>query len=150
MKRKFMDKVKYVLGIDDIDEIVEVTQMGDNVRAFPGKQEQKIEDNVANTGKILNMVPTIPHTITAHNPNYFEEATQIVEDLKKRKILIVNLRHLYGEERKKIFFFLNGAVYALDGNINKYSKDILILTPKDVEIDSAMRSEFISRGLTEW
>lgn len=145
-----MDKVKYVLGIDDIDEIVEVTQMGDNVRAFPGKQEQKIEDNVANTGKILNMVPTIPHTITAHNPNYFEEATQIVEDLKKRKILIVNLRHLYGEERKKIFFFLNGAVYALDGNINKYSKDILILTPKDVEIDSAMRSEFISRGLTEW
>lgn len=150
MKRKFMDKVKYVLGIDDIDEIVEVKQMGDNVRAFPGKQEQKIEDNVANTGKILNMVPTIPHTITAHNPHYFEEATQIVEDLKRRKILIVNLKHLYGEERKKIFFFLNGAVYALDGNINKYSKDILILTPKDVEIDSAMRSEFISRGLTEW
>lgn len=143
MKNKFLSKIKYIVGLDDIEESIDVKKIGDNVREFPLKRD----DISINT---IDIKPSISNSIAIHEIYNFEEISKAADDLKRKKILFVNLENIYAEEKKKAFYFLNGVVYSLEGNITKYSKDILIITPKNVEMDSAIRSEFISRGLIKW
>ena len=49
-----------------------------------------------------------------------------------------------------IFEFMNGAVYVLDGGIQKVSKGIFILAPNNVDIDSSIKKELESKTLFPW
>ena len=45
---------------------------------------------------------------------------------------------------------MNGAVYVLDGGIQKVSKGIFILAPNNVDIDSSIKKELESKTLFPW
>ena len=47
--------------------------------------------------------------------------------------------------RRRIFDFVSGAVYALDGTVEKVTKGIFVITPNGVEIDNTV-TEQISEG----
>ena len=53
-------------------------------------------------------------------------------DVYKRQV--VNLEKTEPEEARKIFDFLNGSVYALDGKIQKIANGVFILAPNNVDI----------------
>lgn len=73
-----------------------------------------------------------------------------IDDLKMRKTVVVNLEELELECKKQIFDFINGGLYALEGNIHKVTKDIFILAPNNVEIDGQLKEDIKSRGLFTW
>ena len=67
-------------------------------------------------------------------PNTFDEAKDITNHLKQDKPVVVNLESVDGALAHRIFDFLCGAVYALDGSIQKISNRIFIIAPENVEI----------------
>lgn len=67
-------------------------------------------------------------------PNAFDEAKDITNHLKQDKPVVVNLESVDGALAHRIFDFLCGAVYALDGSIQKISNRIFIIAPENVEI----------------
>ncbi len=84
-------------------------------------------------------------------PKKYEEVTTIADHLKQKKAVIVNLENLNDlGMRKSIFEFMNGAVYVLDGGIQKVSKGIFILAPNNVDIDSSIKKELESKTLFPW
>ena len=47
--------------------------------------------------------------------------------------------------RRQIFDFVSGAVYALDGTVEKVTKGIFVISPKGVQVDSSVTKQ-ISEG----
>ena len=67
-------------------------------------------------------------------PGAFDEARDITNHLKNRKPIIVNLESVDKAVARRIIDFLSGAVYALDGDIQKVSNGIFIIAPNNVDI----------------
>ena len=67
-------------------------------------------------------------------PRNFEECKTLVDNLKSKKPIIINLEKLETETAKKIFDFLSGATYALDGTVTKVTNNIFIFAPKNVGV----------------
>ena len=67
-------------------------------------------------------------------PQGFEECSSLVDSLRSRKPVIVNLEKLDPDLARKIFDFLGGATYALNGNVQKVANNIFIFAPENVAI----------------
>ncbi len=60
--------------------------------------------------------------VIIHQPSKFDETATIVDNLKNRKPVVINLETLILILARKIFDFCSGALYALDGQIQKSIK----------------------------
>lgn len=145
MAGKIIDKMKYFMGLDVLeDEEIEV------------EEEQYEQDDMTpvinpnKKNKILNIHTTTQMKVIIYEPNDFEEAPSIVENLKNRKPVIINLENVEPELARKFFDFLNGAIYALDGNIQKVSAGIFILAPNNVDITGNFKEELKNKGVFPW
>ena len=69
-------------------------------------------------------------------PKSFDECPKLVDSLKGRRPVIINLEKVETEVAKKIFDFLSGATYALDGNVQKVANNIFIFAPASVDISN--------------
>lgn len=140
-----MDKFKYFIGIDDYEEDYgeEIRETEDDIEVPLPTQTRKINNNVVNLHTNSNM------KIMIHEPLSYEEAPTIVDDLKSRKVIVVNFEQLDLTLKRQIFDFINGALYALEGKIQKVTKDIFILAPNSVEIDG-LKDELKNRGIFPW
>ena len=144
----FMDKFKYFIGVQDSDEeerteeFEEYDDDYDYDTAVPTKMK-KINNKVVNIHTNSNM------KIVVHEPLSYDEAPSIIDDLKSRKTVIVNLEQLDNGIKKQIFDFINGGLYAMEGNIQKVTKDIFIFAPSNVEIDG-LKDELKNKGIFSW
>ena len=71
----------------------------------------------------------------------FEDAPGIVNKIKADKTVVVNLKNTEYEDGQKIFDFLNGAVFALEGSINRIADNVFILAPKQVSVSTSMEKD---------
>ena len=78
-------------------------------------------------------------------PESFDEARDITNHLKDRRPIVVNMETLDKQIARRIVDFLSGAVYALDGDIQKISNGIFIIVPSNVDI---LNSELTSDTVT--
>ncbi|MBY2309861.1 cell division protein SepF, partial [Clostridioides difficile] len=107
--------------------------------------------STAKANKIVNLHTTSQMKVVIVEPKVYDEAATIADHLKQRRAVIVNLEGLTNSEvRKSIFNFMNGAVYVLDGSIQKVSKSIFILAPNNVDIDANMKKELESKAFFPW
>src|SRR5690625_5282572 len=138
----FMDKFKYFIGIEDYDDEDEVLE--EEVLDAPVTTQTKRINN-----KVLNIHTSNSMKIVVREPLTYEEAPEIVEELKSRKVVVINFEQLDINLKRQIFDFINGALYAIGGKIQKVTKDIFILAPSNVEIDG-LKDELKSRGVFPW
>ncbi len=144
MANKFLNKVKYIIGLEDMEEQEE--EQVENSKEI----ELDLQKGGYKQNKVLNIHTNTTVKLVVYEPTKYEEAPKMVEDLKNRKIVVINLEEMELEPKKQIFDFLNGAIYALDGNIQKVSKDIFVLAPNNVEIDSRLKEELKNKGIFPW
>lgn len=138
-----INKFKYFIGLDDYDE-EEESFYGDEDFEIPvSTKTKKINNKVVNIHTNSNM------KIVVHEPLNYEEAPEIVENLKSRKVIVINFEQLDPNLKRQIFDFVNGALYAMEGKIQKVTKDIFILAPNNVEIDG-LKEELKSKGIFPW
>lgn len=137
-------KLKYYAGLDDeyIDEIEEEV----------AEIELPVTKSITKNNKVLSL-----HTHTNSNvklvvyvPDKYDEVTKIVTDLKSRKLVVLNLEYTPKEIKKQVFDFVNGAIFALEGNIQKISKDIFVVAPNNVEIDANLKEELRGKAVFPW
>ncbi len=141
-----MNKIKYFIGVqgldDEEDEMYDDELYEDYESAVPTKTKRM-------NNKVLNIHTNSSMRIVVHEPLSYDEAPGIIDDLKSRKTAIVNLEQLDMEVKKQIFDFINGGLYAMEGNIQKVAKDIFIFAPNNVEIDG-LKDELKNKGIFPW
>ncbi len=67
-------------------------------------------------------------------PSGFDDSPKLVDKLKAKKPVVINLENLETDVARKIFDFLSGATYALNGNVQKVSNNIFVFAPDNVDI----------------
>ena len=141
----FMNKIKYFIGVQDLDdeEIFEDEELYEEYESAIPLKTRKINNKVLNIHTNTNM------KIVVHEPPSYDEAPGIIDDLKMRKTAVVNLEQLDMVVKKQIFDFINGGLYAMEGNIQKVTKDIFIFAPENVEIDG-LKDELKNKGIFPW
>ena len=89
-----------------------------------------------NTAKLTSQLRMI-----VIEPQSFEDSPKLVDNLKTRKPVIINLENLDTDVARKIFDFLSGATYALNGNVQKVANNIFVFAPENINIDYNMNKK---------
>jgi len=90
----------------------------------------------ARKAAVLNLHSSKNMRLVIVKPYEFAEAQQIVENIKARKPVLVNLEETEISEARRIVDFISGATYALDGNMQKVSQQIFVFAPSQVEVNA--------------
>ena len=72
--------------------------------------------------------------IMIEKPQDFEGARKIVDHLKTRRPVVINIESKDVTEAQRLVDFISGAVYAVDGHIQKVARGIFVLAPNNVDI----------------
>ncbi|HEY8464520.1 MAG TPA: cell division protein SepF [Bacillota bacterium] len=87
---------------------------------------------IANSNKAVKMIII--------EPQNFEEVQTIVDHLKNKQTVILNLEETDKTTARRIADFLGGAIYALDGTMQKISGSIFLFTPANIEVTIPLRT----------
>jgi cell division inhibitor SepF len=87
---------------------------------------------LANSNKAVKMVII--------EPTNFDEVQNIVDNLKNRQTVILNLEDTDKSTARRMADFLSGAIYALDGAMQKVSGSIFLFTPPNIEVSIPIRT----------
>lgn len=137
------------MGIEDLD-------LDEEYEEYEEYEEEELEELPVNTrskrmnNKVVNIHTSRNMKLVVHEPLNYEDAPKIIDDIKIRKTVVVSLEQLDPEIKRQIFDFINGGLYSLEGNIQKVTKDIFVLAPNNVEIDSNMRDQLKNNGGFQW
>ena len=85
-------------------------------------------------GKVVNIHSNPYVKVMVYQPLSYDDTQTIVDNLKSRKPIIVNLEALDAELAQRVLDFMSGAVYALEGSIHKVSRGIFVLAPSNVDL----------------
>jgi len=73
-------------------------------------------------------------------PRAFEESLEIVEHLRSRKSVLLNLHMLDNEGSQRVVDFLSGACHAIDGHQQRIGDGVFLFAPASVVISSESTS----------
>jgi len=141
-------KFKDLVGIEEIeeDEITEeeIKKAANQIERKPiepkqyhpaGKPALKEVKTPPAQGKPVSQ-NTAPFKLVVIEPKAFDECPRLVDNLKSKKPVIINLEKLESDTARKIFDFLSGATYALNGNVQKIANNIFVFAPENVDISA--------------
>lgn len=91
----------------------------------------------------------IPYNAGAVNmqmiePTSFDDSQRVADCLHNNQPVIVNFENTDPIVAKRMTDFISGTIYALQGNMKKIGRNILICAPKNVDIDNGLG--FDNRG----
>lgn len=72
-------------------------------------------------------------------PTAFEDSREITETLLSNRTVVLNFEGLDVEVAQRIIDFISGSCYAIDGNLQKVSNYIFLVTPKGVDISGDLQ-----------
>ena len=99
------------------------------------------------SGSSLGGISTLNMVI--QQPTEYNGAKEIARYLKDRQPVVVNLEKLDKVTAQKVVDFLSGAVYALDGRIQKVSNGIIVAVPSTMGITGYVSDEIPSSIFAE-
>jgi cell division inhibitor SepF len=103
----------------------------ENFNLHDKKENNHMQMNVNNyaSGATSNLV--------IYAPSSHKDVQDIVESLKKAQGCLVNLDQIDNNDVHRTLDFLSGAVFALNGKINRVQGDLFLITPVNVSIKRA-------------
>lgn len=79
-------------------------------------------------------------------PTSFEDAREITETLLANQTVVLNVEGLDVDIAQRIIDFTSGSCFAMNGNLQKISNFIFIITPENVEISGDIQNLVDSFG----
>lgn len=152
-------KLKTLIGIEEVEE--------DEQDEHPAAQAQlerkpidprssytpsRIDSKEVKDGKENRVLPMQGKSVTPNTsqfkmvviePKTFDECPKLVDNLKAKKPVIINLEKVESDTARKIFDFLSGATYALNGNVQKVANNIFIFAPENVDVTANVENKGI-------
>ena len=139
----FSDAFKKLVGIEQIDDDFSEEELASAKEEIRREERKSVSSFQPKGVEAVKAVPlekrvsiagTNAFKLVVIEPKSFDECPKLVDSLKGRRPVIINLEKIETETAKKIFDFLSGATYALNGNVQKVANNIFIFAPESVDI----------------
>ncbi|AEB75852.1 cell division protein SepF [Clostridium botulinum] len=151
MAKKMLNKVMDFLGLEE--EIDEIEEMDNEALNEENEEIENIFDasNVRNQkGKVVSIHTAASTKVIILKPMDYDAAIEICDNLKARKIIVVNMTSLESKIAQRLLDFIAGASYALGGSLDEIDKGVYIISPSNVEITNELKNELSSKGILNW
>ncbi len=122
------------MGEEIIDEEYEVE---DNLAIDPAYSYQPRQEKTSEL-KVVSHPNYRGYEVLVMEPRSFDDAAQIVQHLKDRKTVVLNLHLLDKEQSQRTIDFVCGAAHALSGKPQKVGDLVFVFTPSNVTLSVDM------------
>ena len=127
----FIDELKKLTHpYEDEDEEFEDFEDDPRRDAFEDRRS-KIEDR---RNKVVNIHATTQLKVVLVKPERFENASEIADQLKDKRTVVLNLESTNKDVARRLIDFLSGVAYAGEGKIKKVAANTYIISPYHVDI----------------
>jgi len=119
-------------------------QTEDNLALKPNYNYQP-EMEKSNDIKVVSHPNFKGYEVKIIEPRSFEDAASIVQNLRNRKTIVLNLHLLDKEQSQRTIDFICGAAHALDGKSQKVDDLVFMFTPSNITLSKdvvAVQSKF--------
>ena len=150
MAKAILNKVWDFLGVDTGIEDEEGIE-NENIYGYNNEVEEEVEEKsfFNRKSKIVSIPQPEQVRMVITQPTNFEQSSQeICNYLKEKKSVIMNLEYVNKDVGRRIVDFLSGAIYALDGHMQKVSNSIFLVAPTNYEIASDLAREEIKNKVS--
>ncbi len=108
---------------------------------FRGYEDDYEDDYAAQDGKpnvvSLQDAKSARHVgVAIFHPRRFEDVTEMADNLRARTLVMVNLLGTDRVLSQRVVDFLSGAIYMLDGKMQRVSEGIYLFAPSNVHISA--------------
>ena len=97
--------------------------------------------------KVVNIHATTQLKVVLVKPERFENASEIADQLKDKRTVVLNLESTNKDVARRLIDFLSGVAYAGEGKIKKVAANTYIITPYHVDIEGDLIDELENNGL---
>ena len=135
-----------------LDEIKKLTHPYEDEDDDPAEFEDELqerdefEERRSRYDDRRNKVVNI-HATTLVKPERFENASEIADQLKDKRTVVLNLESTNKDVARRLIDFLSGVAYAGEGKIKKVAANTYIITPYHVDIEGDLIDELENNGL---
>ena len=98
-------------------------------------------------GKVVNIHATTQLKVILVKPERFENASEIADQLKEKRTVVLNLESTNKDVARRLIDFLSGVAYAGEGKIKKIAANTYNITPFHVDIEGDLIDELENNGL---
>ena len=100
----------------------------------PEPKKTAREPRLQGGGETVPMPNVAAMKMIVYHPVSYEDAQNIIDNLKARKPVIVNMEELDVAAAQRILDFISGAIYAINGTIAKISRGIFVVAPNNYDV----------------
>lgn len=142
-------KFKDIIGLgeyeDDFDEVEKVDndENIDSVESILSTQNTK-------GSKVVNIHSAATAKVMVTKPTNYDDAREIAEAIKSRKIVLVNATGLETKVAQRLVDFISGSCYVLGAQLQEIEQRVYLLSPSNVEVTSELKNELSSKALFNW
>ena len=86
------------------------------------------------TGHVVSSSHAGKQEVVLFRPVNFNDASKAADDLRSRKVVVVNLENVDKAMARRVVDFLSGCVYALDGTVKKIAQTAYLFCPHNMDV----------------
>lgn len=129
---------------DEDDDPAEFEDEAQERDMFEERRSSRYDDR---RNKVVNIHATTQLKVVLVKPERFENASEIADQLKDKRTVVLNLESTNKDVARRLIDFLSGVAYAGEGKIKKVAANTYIITPYHVDIEGDLIDELENNGL---
>ena len=130
-KQKAFNDFETLATYNFVDENKDI-RSGNKTKNLKTNFNVNSKQNIKESEKLENVISS---TFSVLSPNSLEEINKVIISLKNLQPIIIDLTYKKETLTQKVLNYLNGAVFALGGSINKLTNNIYLILPKGTNIN---------------
>ena len=92
------------------------------------------------SGHVVSASHAGKQEVILFRPVNFNDASKAADDLRARKVVVVNLENVDKAMARRVVDFLSGCVYALEGDVKKIAQSAYLFCPHNVGVIGDLES----------
>ena len=86
------------------------------------------------SGHVVSASHAGKQEVTLFRPVNFNDASKAADDLRARKVVVVNLENVDKAMARRVVDFLSGCAYAVDGKVKKVAQATYLFCPHNMDV----------------
>lgn len=121
------------------EDMVDEYEVKDNLAIDPKYSYQPSVEKTSDL-KVVSHPNFKGYEVMVMEPRSFDDSATVVQNLKDRKTIVLNLHLLDKEQSQRTIDFVCGAAYALNGKPQKVGDLVFVITPSNVSLSVEAKS----------
>ena len=92
------------------------------------------------SGRVVGASTAGKQEVILFRPVNFNDASKVADDLRARKVVVVNLENVDKAMARRVVDFLSGCAYSIDGSVKKIAQSAYLFCPSHLVVTGDLES----------